>query len=109
LAEDPAAGRFALITGDPNRNPLGRFCRGTEEYPGESATLIIQVGGLAFGKGRKLTGPGIEKEGFLEVEGMPEGFWAAWKANHSRYPLGVDLILSAGKELAALPRTTLVE
>ncbi len=108
LEEEPAAGRFALVTGDPTRMALGRFCPGTDESPGDSSTLIIQVGGLAFGKGRKLTGPGIEKEHFLEMEGMPDGFWAAWKVNHSRYPLGVDLILSAGRELAALPRTTLV-
>jgi len=108
LAEEPGECRFALITGDATRIPLGRFCQGTDESPGDSSTLIIQVGGLAFGKGRKLTGPGIEKEHFLEVEGMPDGFWAAWKVNHARYPLGVDLILSAGRELAALPRTTLV-
>jgi alpha-D-ribose 1-methylphosphonate 5-triphosphate synthase subunit PhnH len=63
---------------------------------------------LSFGNGRRLTGPGIEKERFLDAGGMPEGFWSAWKANHSKYPLGVDLILSAGRELAALPRTTLV-
>jgi alpha-D-ribose 1-methylphosphonate 5-triphosphate synthase subunit PhnH len=67
------------------------------------------VGGLTFGKGRKLTGPGIAKEHFLEVEGMSEEFWSDWKANHSRYPLGVDVILSAGEVLAALPRATLAE
>jgi alpha-D-ribose 1-methylphosphonate 5-triphosphate synthase subunit PhnH len=109
LAEEPAAGRFALIIGDPHRMPLENFFPGTDESPGDSSTLIIQVGGLAFGKGRKLTGPGIEEEHFLEVEGMPEGFWRTWKANYSRYPLGVDLILTAGEVLAALPRTTLVE
>lgn len=109
LAEEPGESRFALITGDPTRIPLGRFCPGTDESPGESTTLIIQGEGLSFGKGRRLTGPGIEKERFLEAEGIPEAFWTAWKANHSRYPLGVDLILTAGEVLAALPRTTLVE
>jgi alpha-D-ribose 1-methylphosphonate 5-triphosphate synthase subunit PhnH len=109
LAQDALAGKFALITGDPNRMPLGRFCPGTDEAPGDSATLIIQVGWLAFGTGRKLTGPGIEKEHYLEVEGLPEEFWTAWKDNHSRYPLGVDVILTAGRELVALPRTTRAE
>ena len=107
--EEAAAGRFALITGDPNRMPLGRFYPGTDEAPGDSCTLIIQVGRLAFGTGRKLTGPGIEKEHSLEVEGLPEEFWTGWRANHSQYPLGVDVILTAGEELAALPRTTRVE
>jgi len=109
LAAEPAAGRFALITGDPNRMPLEEFNPGTDESAGDSGTLIIQAAGLAFGKGRKLTGPGIEKEHFLEVEGMPECFWRALKANQLRYPLGVDVILTAGEVLAALPRTTLVE
>jgi alpha-D-ribose 1-methylphosphonate 5-triphosphate synthase subunit PhnH len=109
LAKEPAAGRITLITGDPNRMPLGEFSPGTDESPGDSATLIIQVAGMAFGSGRKLTGPGIEREHFLEVKDVPEGFWTAWKANHSRYPLGVDVILTAGCVLAGLPRTTLVE
>jgi alpha-D-ribose 1-methylphosphonate 5-triphosphate synthase subunit PhnH len=109
LAEDAAAGRFALIASAPNSMPLGRFCPGTDEAPGDSATLIIQVDRLVFGSGRKLTGPGIEKEHSLTVEGLPDGFWTGWKANHARYPLGVDVILTAGRDLAALPRTTRVE
>jgi Bacterial phosphonate metabolism protein (PhnH) len=30
---------------------------------------------------------------------------AQWEANHSRFPLGVDLILAHGSELAVLPRS----
>jgi alpha-D-ribose 1-methylphosphonate 5-triphosphate synthase subunit PhnH len=109
VIEEPAGGRFVLITSDRNQTPLGEFNQGTDESPGDSATLILQVGGLTFGRGRRLTGPGIEKENYLEVAGLPEGFWEEWRVNHSRYPLGVDVILTAGSQLAALPRTSRAE
>ena len=106
LVEDPAFGRFGLITMSRKMPGIDQFHPGLDEFPGTSATLIIQVASLASGHGRRLTGPGIEKEQFLDVLGLPENFWAAWKVNRSLYPLGVDLILTAGRELAALPRTT---
>jgi alpha-D-ribose 1-methylphosphonate 5-triphosphate synthase subunit PhnH len=109
LAEDPFSGRFGLITGDCGLSLMSRFHPGLDEFPEESATVIIQVDGLVFGNGKKLTGPGIEKEHYLAVEGLPEDFWGAWKANHHLYPLGVDVILTTWLELAALPRTTRVE
>ena len=109
LAEEPSAARFALITGDPSRTPMGRFFPGTDECPGDSATLIIQTKTLIEGRGRRLTGPGIQKENYLEIGGLAEDFWQGWKLNHSGYPLGVDVILTAGEVLVALPRTTLVE
>ncbi len=57
-------------------------------------------------RGQNLTGPGIQKESRLKVDGLTGNFWPEWKMNHSRYPLGVDVIFTAGKDLAALPRTT---
>ena len=106
LAEDPFSGRFALITGEFGLSSMGQFHPGLDESPEDSATLIIQVRGMAFGRGKKLTGPGIEKEHHLDVEGLADDFWENWKANQRCYPLGVDVILTAGRELAGLPRTT---
>ena len=109
LVQDLASGSFGLITMGRTMPGTDQFHPGLDEFPGTSATLIIQVASLASGRGRRLTGPGVEKERHLEALGLPEHFWAAWKANRSLYPLGVDLILTAGRELAALPRTTRVE
>jgi alpha-D-ribose 1-methylphosphonate 5-triphosphate synthase subunit PhnH len=109
LAKDPFSGRFALITDGRSLSRIDSFHPGLDESPETSATLIIQAGGLFFGRGKKLTGPGIDNEYLLAVEGLGEDFWAAWKTNHSLYPLGVDVILTAGRQLAALPRTTRVE
>jgi alpha-D-ribose 1-methylphosphonate 5-triphosphate synthase subunit PhnH len=109
LAENPGGAKFALICGAMDLGLWDRFARGTDQCPEDSATLIIQTRGLVEGRGRKLTGPGIEKENYLEVQGLPEDFWPAWRINHAAYPLGVDVILAAGSKIAALPRTTRAE
>jgi alpha-D-ribose 1-methylphosphonate 5-triphosphate synthase subunit PhnH len=43
------------------------------------------------------------------VEGLAPAFWQALRRNHAMFPRGVDLILVAGTEILALPRTTFLE
>jgi alpha-D-ribose 1-methylphosphonate 5-triphosphate synthase subunit PhnH len=108
LVAVPAEARFALVT-DPRRlPPLEAFDPGTDEHPDRSATLVVQVEALGAG-GRRLAGPGIAREAFLDARGLPDAFWTAWRANHERFPRGVDVVLSAGTVIAALPRTVRVE
>ncbi|MBR0651578.1 phosphonate C-P lyase system protein PhnH [Roseomonas terrae] len=97
---------FVLATGAPPA--LATLCQGSEEEPQASATLVIQVAGLAEDEGWHLTGPGIETEHRLRVDGAPEGFVAAWAANRAGFPCGVDVVLCAGDRLAALPRTVMI-
>ena len=109
LAAEPGDARFALIA-DPTGMPaLSVFDGGTDERPDRSATLIVQVGGLVPRQGRRLSGPGIDGEARLEIDGPGREFWDAVRANGARFPRGVDLLLCAGDRLAALPRTTRVE
>ncbi len=82
---------------------------GTEEEPENGATLILEVAGLEEGRGWRLRGPGIRGEHRLQVRGAPEGFLAAWARNRARFPRGVDVILCAGVQIAALPRTVQIE
>ena len=99
---------FALVA-DPDRLPLlEAFAQGTDERPEQSATLIVQVGNLRPHEGHRLTGPGIPGEVRLAVRGLPGAFWDALRDNHARFPRGVDVLLTAGACLAALPRTTRV-
>ena len=70
--------------------------------------MIIQTRRLANGSGRSLTGPGIERETLIEAHGVPPAFWDAFRRNHALFPRGIDVILTAGDRLAALPRTTRV-
>jgi alpha-D-ribose 1-methylphosphonate 5-triphosphate synthase subunit PhnH len=109
IAEEPGRARFAVITDPESMPPLEAFDPGTDEYPDRSATVIVQARALALGEGRRLTGPGIESESRLEATGLPARFWDGIRANHGRFPRGVDVLLTAGARLAALPRTTRVE
>ena len=105
----PEAARFALVA-DPSAMPaLQAFDAGTAEYPDRAATVIVQARALLGGVGRRLAGPGIEREARLDVDGVPEAFWIWLRDNHAAFPRGVDTVLTAGRMIAALPRTTRVE
>ncbi|WP_374444334.1 phosphonate C-P lyase system protein PhnH [Stella sp.] len=110
LVPDAAQARFALVAGPATALlPLDRFPAGDDAYPDRSATLIVLVADLRPGSGWRLTGPGIEDEARLAVDGLPAGFAAAWAANRALFPRGIDLFLAAGDRVAALPRTVRIE
>jgi len=96
------AAEFALALAMPD---LGTLADGSDDAPQDSATLILQVEGFGRGQSLHLAGPGLRVPGLLKVAGLPADFAAAWAANHAKFPRGVDLILCAGTEIAALPRT----
>lgn len=109
IVDDPARARFAIVA-DPGAMPeIGAFNAGSDEYPDRSATLIVQTGTLRAGRGLRLSGPGIATEARLEAGRLPARFWEALRGNHARFPRGVDVLLTAGASLAALPRTTWME
>ncbi|HKW94142.1 MAG TPA: phosphonate C-P lyase system protein PhnH [Methylomirabilota bacterium] len=108
IVDDQTAARFAVVAHAPGVPGLGTFDPGTEEYPDRSATVIVQARTLSAA-GRRLTGPGIESVAYLEAEGLPARFWEDLQINHARFPRGVDVLLTAGRAVAALPRTTRVE
>lgn len=99
---EPARAMFALGSWSALA-PLGDFPIGTAEYPDRSATLIVELDALSH-SGARLTGPGIEHQAHLS---LPEV--AAFQANRRTFPLGLDFYFAAGRQLAALPRTTRVE
>ncbi|HZP39737.1 MAG TPA: phosphonate C-P lyase system protein PhnH [Methylomirabilota bacterium] len=109
IVGEPGRACFALVA-DPARMPdLDAFDAGTAEYPDRSATVIVQASGLAEGAGRRLTGPGIAEATWLAAEGLPPRFWDRVRGNRARFPRGIDLLLTSGPRLAALPRSTRVE
>ena len=66
---------------------------------------VRSLRGFDRGEKLRLAGPGLAAPATIAVQGLPEHFVAAWEANHALYPRGVDLILCAGEELAAFPRS----
>ena len=104
----PGDANFALIQGF-NSGLLSQFAIGTPEYPDRSTTVLVQVDALSEDSGPRLTGPGIESERRLKVEGVAQDFWENVCRNNSNFPLGIDLVLVRGNQVACLPRSIKVE
>lgn len=106
LVDTPATAMFAVAQLLPD---LAKLPTGTDEAPEASATVILQVASLSSGPRFMLSGPGLRQPAILAVTGIPTAFQAIWAGNQVLFPRGVDLILCAGSELAALPRSLTVQ
>jgi alpha-D-ribose 1-methylphosphonate 5-triphosphate synthase subunit PhnH len=105
----PCDSRFAFAADLAKLPPFTAFDLGTEEYPDRSTSLVIEVPELGEGGPLSLRGPGIKAEAHLTVAGLSAGFWCDRSEMALLFPLGIDLFLTCGQRLAALPRTTHVE
>ena len=100
----PGDALFALIA-DPRVLPeFTVFAQGTEEYPDRSTTVIVQVERFA-GSPLVLKGPGIRTICPFAAEPLPKDFGQRLRDNRELFPRGIDLVLVAGREIAALPRS----
>lgn len=107
LVDAPDRAAFALCCGP--MPALAGFAHGTAEYPEHSTTVICQVSTLGDGVPLILRGPGIDGSQRLSVGGLPNDFCVQWAANAALFPQGVDVILTQGQRLAALPRSVKIE
>ncbi len=107
LVEDPGQAAFALCA--DSLPELQGFARGTADFPDRSATVICQVASLGEGASYRLRGPGVEGIASLRVAGLPQYFASQWAANRALFPQGIDLILTQGRNLCALPRSLAIE
>ncbi|MGK6314518.1 phosphonate C-P lyase system protein PhnH [Neorhizobium sp. DT-125] len=106
ITREKAEARFAFVEAGAALVSFGLFAAGTQEYPDRSTTLVIEIAALGEGQALTLTGPGIQQATTVEVKGLPEVFPRLWADNRALFPRGVDVILTAGKNLLCLPRTT---
>ena len=105
VVAEPRAAAFAFI-GAPQALPrLDEFSLGTADFPDRSATIVLQVEALRGGPPLTLCGPGIRDRNVLHASGLPDDMAGRLAANRALFPRGVDFILTAGKEIAALPRS----
>ena len=83
---------------------------GTDTRPESAGTLILDAQALSVVGPLRLRGPGIEHEHQLGVAGLTPvneaPFWQARPRPETNFPLGVDLMLCAGTQIAAVPRST---
>lgn len=106
LTADPAGAAFALVREPARCPPLGTFGPGTPAYPDTSTTLVLAFDRIGDGAGLGLVGPGIRGTARLAVSPVPADWIAQLAQNHARFPLGVDLILTAPGRVAGLPRSS---
>jgi alpha-D-ribose 1-methylphosphonate 5-triphosphate synthase subunit PhnH len=105
IVTDGQAASFALIGDAANCTGLAEFSTGTADYPDRSTTLLLQVRSVRDGDAMTLRGPGIEGTRQLRADPLPSGFLRQWAENRDSFPCGIDLVLIAGSEIAALPRS----
>ena len=106
IVNDPAYAAFAVALAIPD---LAALPAGSHEVPESSATLLLQVHALGRGTAWRLAGPGLREPALLSIDGLPHHFARIWRDNHALFPRGIDLVLCAGEQLAALPRSVTVE
>lgn len=113
LAETLGQATFVCVPAGHAVPPLAQCAQGDPAYPDRSATLLVEVSSLANTAAPDdtfvLRGPGIETTQALYASGLPTDFPVQWRANNAGFPLGVDLLLTAGDRFCALPRTTHLE
>jgi alpha-D-ribose 1-methylphosphonate 5-triphosphate synthase subunit PhnH len=95
----PSHAMFAVGTWEALQ-PLDAYQIGRSDYPDRSATLIVEMPELRA-EGATLRGPGIKETASLS---LPEV--AAFQANRTLFPRGLDFFFTCGSQVAALPRTT---
>jgi alpha-D-ribose 1-methylphosphonate 5-triphosphate synthase subunit PhnH len=100
-----ARAMFAMALSLPD---LATLPNGTDEMPETAATVILQLPSLTTGRRYILHGPGLRHPVEIRLTGLPENFATIWQANHALFPRGIDLILCAGDQLMALPRSVTV-
>ncbi|MBS0534784.1 MAG: phosphonate C-P lyase system protein PhnH [Proteobacteria bacterium] len=108
LVGDPAAAAFALIGNARALPGFAQFAQGTSEYPDRSTTLIVQIEAFS-GDAITLKGPGIKTAQRLAATPLPADFAARMKDNRALFPRGIDLVFVAGTDIAALPRSVMIE
>ena len=99
--------QFVFCDVDEVAQIIPRLNEGSDYYPDDGATLIV----TASSKGDQtitLSGPGIK--GSIQITDFEIG-GQAWqqRADYIRYPMGFDMVIVHGNDVAALPRSTEIE
>ena len=117
VVDAPSDAHFAVIDAGEATPGLAAFNPGDDRYPDRSATVIVQCRALSGGTPVTLTGPGIRSTRVVAPTGLSPSFspsfwpnfwpnfWQEVAANSARYPLGLDLMFAADRQIMGLPRS----
>jgi len=106
---NPQDAAFALVSASNQAPRLSEFNIGDAKYPDRSTTVIIEIAALVGGNPVTLRGPGIRGETQVSPAGLPAEFWQQFAENGAQFQFGVDVLLVAGDQLMALPRSTRIQ
>lgn len=109
LTADPLQAAFAIVCNPESAPALGAFNIGDAKYPDRSTTVLIEVAALTGGPSVTLRGPGIKGQTVVSPRGLPKDFWGQLSENGAQFQFGVDVLLVAGDQLMALPRSTRIQ
>lgn len=99
--------RFVLTHGETA--PAFKPSFGTLASPDMGATILLKIQAIGHGNKLILSGPGIDGTCEVAVAGLHPAWLAAHLEWNSAFPLGVDMLLVAGLQVMALPRTTRIQ
>jgi alpha-D-ribose 1-methylphosphonate 5-triphosphate synthase subunit PhnH len=105
VIQEAGGAAFAVVDLARDSLDLSTFAQGESRYPDRSATVIAQAAALVGGDKLRLYGPGLKEPTVFAPRGLPPGFPSQWAQRRGSYPLGVDLFLVSGDEIAGLPRS----
>jgi alpha-D-ribose 1-methylphosphonate 5-triphosphate synthase subunit PhnH len=106
MVRSPEQAAFALVDIRLDPLDLASFAQGVAEYPDRGATVILICASMPAAPHMRIVGPGLRGEGSFGLEPLPSSFAEQWRSNRDAFPLGVDLIVTAGDRIACLPRST---
>lgn len=106
--DQPQQAVFAIANDGISAEQLNVLSAGTVTAPETGVTLIVQLASLSGGRMLRLTGAGIAEERMIAPQ-LPDCIIDELTERPHPFPLGIDLILTCGERLLAIPRTTHVE
>jgi alpha-D-ribose 1-methylphosphonate 5-triphosphate synthase subunit PhnH len=107
LAATPLEAAFVLLDG-AQMPALNQFALGTDEAPERGATVFIQVPDLTGAAAMTWRGPGIKESLSMPLCGLGDAIWKQRAALAPEFPRGLDLYFGCGRDLLALPRSTVI-
>jgi alpha-D-ribose 1-methylphosphonate 5-triphosphate synthase subunit PhnH len=108
IVSAPSQAVFALVDLRVDALVLSDFAEGLPEYPDRSATVIALCDTIVEDGGIPISGPGLRGTGCFGASPLPADFVAQWRRNRDVFPLGIDLIITSGRSLCCLPRSTYI-
>lgn len=115
-ATAPGAAAFVIGAWPALRRIAPELPLGAPERPDLSATLVVEVEALSEAPitgalGLALSGPGVPPSAprRLWIAGVDADLVEFLAENRARFPLGLDLLLTAEDQVAALPRRVLAQ